>query len=117
MSDVLGRVEDLIGSLGELNPVGDVLAEAARAAALEIDDPPTNSKGQRASVSAPLNALRATIEELVAKGRVDVDDDGDAGDDWADIAAIAGATPIRDAAEAGAGDVGRRGGGGRKAAG
>lgn len=115
MDSVRDEVEALIGSLGALSPLGEVLAATSLRLADNIDHPARNERGEASMVSSPANALRAALADLMTKGRAD-DDDGDASG-WANIAASAGATPIRDGAAGGASDSRRRGRGGRPSAG
>jgi hypothetical protein len=110
------EVDALIDDLGELSPAGRVLAETARVLAGFIDHPPFDQAGQPKPPGGSANALRACLADLVAKGRADADDDADA-DGWADIAASAGATPIRHEAEPRSRDSRARGRGGRSTAG
>lgn len=107
-TDVRAEVAGLIESLGELSPVGRVMAALAESLAEDIDNPPRTATGT-ASIAPYVNSLRTTITLLVEKGHLDAVDDDAGADGWADIAASAGATPIRDAPESPARDVGGRG--------
>lgn len=87
---IQAATEKLIRSLA-LTRHGEVLAAAAVRLAADIDELPVGAPG----ASALVNSLRATMAEVIEKGcEVDAEES-----DWQDIAAKAGATPIRDAAQ------------------
>ena len=99
MGDIYAETEALIDALGDLNAHGSALAAAALTLAGDADDPPMTATGQQASRSPIVNAWRATVAELVERGRLRAsnDDEGEAGD-WRSAATGAGATPIRNTA-------------------
>jgi len=108
MLSVSAALDDLVATLDKPSPHLQVLIESARALALEIDMAQQADEGGKTKAAAgAVRELRAVVDELLLKGRVDADSED------ADWSAPAGTTSIRDAPKPKAGDVrprGRRGG-------
>ena len=101
-------VAALLATMPHLDEHGVVLAEAARALALEVDMAQVaDDNGRVKPASSAVRELRAVVDELLTKGAADGEQD-----DWT---ASPGAATVRDGAQRKA-DVRARGRGGGAAA-
>lgn len=99
------------------NPTAEVevLVAAGHALALEIDVAQlADDNGKTKSASAAVTALRALVDDLIAKGRAGVADPDEA-DDWA-APSVVDLAPVRDAKKPGARNARPRGNRGGAAA-
>lgn len=112
---VLTSLNALVDELVDPSNEVQLLIEAARALALEVDLAATpDDNGKTKSAASAVRELRAVVEEIKTKGRRDADGD----DDWTKPAEpAAGAAPVRNAARSKSGDARRRGGRGGAPAG
>lgn len=112
---VVAKFDALVETLDQLTPEVEVLVEAGRSLAWEIDTAPlvnSDEKAKPRSASSAVTALRALMVDLIAKGRSVVANPDEADEDWA-APTVVDLAPVRDAKESGAGDPrprGRRGG-------
>ncbi len=114
---VVAKFDALVETLDQLTPEVEVLVEAGRSLAWEIDTAAMDNEDPKVkprSAAAPVTALRALMVDLIAKGRA-VADDGEADAGWITPSAVADLAAVRDAARSVAGDARSRGGRGRKA--
>ena len=105
----------LVDSLPTRSPEVGVLVEAGKALALEIDMAQlADDNGKTKPAAAAVTALRALIDDLIAKGRAGVADPDEA-DDWA-APSVVDLAPVRNAKKSRPRNARPRGSGGGAAA-
>lgn len=112
----VGRAFDLFAAdLPTRSAEVEVLVAAGRALALEIDVAQlADDNGKTKPAAAAVTALRALVDDLIAKGRAGVADPDEA-DDWA-VPSVVDLAPVRDAKKPGASNARPRGNRGGAAA-
>jgi hypothetical protein len=119
---VTTKFDALVATLTSVTPEVEVLIEAGRSLAWEIDTAAMDNEDPKVkprSAAAPVTALRALMADLLAKGSASGSSDGEAeGEgDWTKPAAVADLAPVRDAKRSRSGNARSRGRGGGSAAG
>ncbi len=112
----VGRAFDLFAAdLPTRSAEVEVLVAAGRALALEVDVAQlADDNGKTKPAAAAVTALRALVDDLIAKGRAGVADPDEA-DDWA-VPSVVDLAPVRDAKKPGARNARPRGNRGGAAA-